>query len=205
MQSPDSDNILTQRNGLSWDEQEGSIGQQRKRSTIARIYWIIHGTALQSLPTCQIKINLQLIHNWLLVKGHPGRTCLYLICPIYKNDTESKRKLSEVPTYSSSMETSLVSKINEPLHTQHGPLALILQWALANCHDKDSRIPHDLEELQDDTIYPGSTNLLQAHLDIGWHQAKGTMGHIVDPIHRDVHTRTGENYLTKLIISIWNY
>jgi hypothetical protein len=115
------------------------------------------------------------------------------------------RKLSELPTYASSMETSLVSKITEPLHTQYGPLALILQWALASCRDKDSSFHHDLEGLQDDTMYPGYTNFLQAYSDIGWHQTKATMGHTVDPIHRDFHTRTVENYLTKLTISIWNY
>jgi hypothetical protein len=131
-------------------------------NTIASIDWIIYGAALQSLSTSQRKSVTQLVHSWLPVQGHPGRSNRQINrnCPHCKDATETQRHFLTCPLNQKQWKKDITS-IVEPLLSLYGPLASILQWALQHCQDEDTLFPHDHEGLRNDTIYPQYTMLLK--------------------------------------------
>jgi hypothetical protein len=174
-------------------------------STIANIDWMIHGNALNSLPTRNRKTVTQLIHDWLPVCGHPGQANQQSnkLCPCCRTDTETQGHFMTCNETSDKWNT-LINTILLPLETHFSTLTHIIRWALTHCRETNHPFPTNSPEIPQSCLRPQYTALIKAQSEIGWNQlirgrwATQWVQHI-----ELVQPTLGEKHLTSLTTSIW--
>ncbi len=132
---------------------------------IDNIDWTIHGNALHSIPARQRKTTTQLIHNWLPVNGHPGRTqhTSNTLCPGCSLHIETQQHFLTCTKYNEQWDKHLqkagILEVDQNMnHLNH-----ILYWAVTHHEHPDQHFP-----LQ--TIPQQYHKLIEDQSSIGWNQ-----------------------------------
>jgi hypothetical protein len=115
--------------------------------TINSIDWMIHKESLTKFPTNQRKTITQLIHEWLPVNGHPGRSMIDTnkLCPHYIIAPETQIHFSQCPTTSTHWHSLVEEQINQCLTpSKHKHLITLIIWALTAHPLEHNQIPDSI-------------------------------------------------------------
>jgi hypothetical protein len=165
------------------------------------IDWMIHAAALQNFTQNRRKTLTQLIHEWLPVKGHPGRhlTNLNRLCPTCKQHLENQEHFLSCELTKNEWESRMSTAINTAMtDSTHTHLRSILLWALLNCRDKN--IPFTFTEHT--RTY---RKLIQEQTKIGWNQLlKGRWSTEWVKHLETTNPTKGERTAIAILTQIWN-
>jgi hypothetical protein len=173
-------------------------------STIDQIDWMLLGQSLRLLSTNQRKTITQFMHEWLPVRGHPGRADCQSnrTCPSCSATPETQTHFLECINNQDKWNKAITEAI-QPLQEKYAAIADIIRWALINSRSSDPAGTTELDQLSEHPNNHQYALLIKAQTAIGWqHILKGRWATTwVNEIEK-ISPGQGEKEMTNITISI---
>jgi hypothetical protein len=139
--------------------------------SISTIDYAIHSQAVQSLPPNPRKMITQMIHEWLPVNAHPGRSNHRdaKSCPMCKREQLSQSHFLTCDQHISPWEQNF----HNIIHSQsdnNNKFQKILLWALLQCWVLNKSFPTGSPNFPTQLNHPSLTQLIIKQSKIDWNQ-----------------------------------